>query len=520
MKILNCSVAMKVAISSFISLALVIFTALWTYYVSNEVHSLAVIAKKDGVVFAQTAQQMEKDVIQIQQWLTDVSATRGQNNLNDGFERAERSYQSFLAGLSIFEKQYGEVNDKARLEELSRIRQLLDEYYILGKQMAEAYVEHGPAEGNKSMKRFDEQAEILSASLKPFITYHYNRWINELESVSDTMSLLMKGELIVFVLIAISVITSAIIILRLIMTNMRRSQSIIEKLARGELTGELNMEAGKDEMGKLMGALGDLYQRLQDIVGEVNRSSDEIRNTAYDISLDNVNLSEMTAKQSGGLHEVTDSLNTITESVLQNAKNAEKANELAAEATEVAREGALAITITIGSMGQVDASSKKISEITAVIDSIAFQTNLLALNASVEAARAGEGGKGFAVVANEVRNLAQRSAGSAKEIKFLIEESVERVDDFSRQIDASAEALSEIVGAIREVSEVVSKIAQANIEQSRLILGVNQGIIEMNKMTDSNQRVAMETANYSNKLKGQADRLNNIMRFFKVADKG
>lgn len=514
MKIRDCSIAMKVILSSSLSILLVILTALWTYYLSNEVHSLASLTKVDGVVLTRTAQQMDKDIIQIQQRLTNAIATRDQKK---SFDLAEESYQSLLSGLSIFENQYKKNNDAERVKEVLSLRQQANKYYVLGQKMAKSYIKDGASTGNENIRLFDQQAALLSTAIKPIIERHYNIMANELDDVSGALSLLMKGELIVFILIGLSILTSAGIILRLLSAHMRKSQAIIEKLARGELIGELVVAEGKDEMGKLMGALGDLYQHLQIIVGGVNDTSDKIRDTAYEISADNVNLSELIGRQTITLHETAGSMTQITRSVKENAENAEKASQLANNATEVAREGALAITNTIGSMGQVDASSKQISEITAVIDSIAFQTNLLALNASVEAARAGDGGRGFAVVANEVRNLAQRSAASAKEIKMLIEESVIRVDAFSQQVDASGEALGEIVGAVRQVSEVVEKIANASREQSQNVVEVNRAISDMNDMTESNNDAATEAANFSTRLRDQADHLSNLMNFFKVS---
>ena len=518
MKISNCSIASKILVLSSFSLVLVVLTALWTYHLSNEVHSLARLAEEDGISLTNTAHQMDKDVIQIQQWLTDISATRGGDGLDDGFEQAEISYQSFLSGLSIFENQYTKNNDIEKLAEINNIRELMDKYYLSGKQMAEAYVKHGPVEGNKEMVLFDQQAERLSASLQPFIDHHFGVMMRELNKVSNAVSFLMKGELIVFVLIGISIVASGFMLSRMVLGHIRKIQTVIEKLSRGELVGDLELDGRKDEMGRLMAALNDLHQHLKVIVGEVNKSSDLVGNMAHDISVDNMNLSDLTARQASTLHETMESMTQITDSVRKNAENAQRASQLANDATDVAREGALAITNTIGSMGQVDASSKKISEITSVIDSIAFQTNLLALNASVEAARAGEGGKGFAVVANEVRNLAQRSAGSAKEIKGLIEESVERVDAFSKQVDVSGEALAEIVGAVREVSEVVDKMAQANQDQSMRVNEVNQSINEMSSMTESNNSVAMGVASYSTKLKDQANHLSNLMKFFKTTN--
>ena len=230
MKILSCSIATKVILSAAVSLVLVILTALWTYHLSNEVHSLTRLVEDNGVVLTRTAQQMDKDVIQIQQYLTDISATRGLDNLNDGFDQAEKSYQSFLSGLSIFENQYKNNNDAERLAEISRIRQLFDAYYLSGKQMASAYIKYGPAEGNKSMTLFDEQAEILSTTLTPFIEHHYGIMMRELKDVSAAVSLLMKGELVVFLLIGFSVVSSAIILLRMMITTMRKSQSVVENL--------------------------------------------------------------------------------------------------------------------------------------------------------------------------------------------------------------------------------------------------------------------------------------------------
>src|SRR4030042_3736796 len=110
----------------------------------------------------------------------------------------------------------------------------------------------------------------------------------------------------------------------------------------------------------------------------------------------------------------------MTSAVRQSADSAKQVNQLAISASDIAVKGGGVVGEVVTTMSSINDSSKKIVDITGVIDGIAFQTNILALNAAVEAARAGERGRGFAVVASEVRNLAQRSASAAKEIKTTI----------------------------------------------------------------------------------------------------
>jgi methyl-accepting chemotaxis protein len=171
MKIRDCSIATKVIISSSVSLILVILTALWTYYLSNEVHSLTSLAKVNGIILARTAQQMDKEVIRIQQKLTQVAATRGCNDPGNAPAQAEEGYQSLLSGLSMFEDQYRKNNDNERLQAVVGLQQQTDEYYRLGKNMANVYAEEGAAAGNKLMRPFNQQAEILSAAIKPLAEY-------------------------------------------------------------------------------------------------------------------------------------------------------------------------------------------------------------------------------------------------------------------------------------------------------------------------------------------------------------
>ncbi|MDH3342453.1 MAG: hypothetical protein OEM07_01890, partial [Gammaproteobacteria bacterium] len=192
LKLSDISITKKVLIPASVSLVLVILTAFWTYYLSNEVRSLAKLAEVDGVMLTNTAHQMDKDVIQMQQWLTDISATRGYDGLDDGFAQAEKSYQSFLSGLSIFEDQYRKKQDEQRLAQIEQIKQHVKEYYLSGKQMANAYIKYGPVRGNQSMRLFDQQAEALSSSLKPFIEYHFDTMLRELKNVSGAVSFLMK----------------------------------------------------------------------------------------------------------------------------------------------------------------------------------------------------------------------------------------------------------------------------------------------------------------------------------------
>jgi methyl-accepting chemotaxis protein len=206
----------------------------------------------------------------------------------------------------------------------------------------------------------------------------------------------------------------------------------------------------------------------------------------------------------------------MTATVGQNAQNATKANELAAQASGVAQKGGEVVREAVGTMNGITESSKRISDIIGVIDGIAFQTNILALNAAVEAARAGEQGRGFAVVASEVRSLAQRSAAAAKEIKDLITDSVSKIDAGSRQVNETGRTMEEIVAAVKKVTSLVTEITAASQEQAQGIEQVSETMVQLEKVTQENAAMVEEASAAARSLEEQSRALVSAVAAFKL----
>jgi methyl-accepting chemotaxis protein len=227
-------------------------------------------------------------------------------------------------------------------------------------------------------------------------------------------------------------------------------------------------------------------------------------------------LSVRTEKQASSLEETIVNIEKLSSQVNQNSDNAKQATFLANEATRVATQGGQSVDEIINMMSKLNGSSKKIEEITSVIDSIAFQTNILALNAAVEAARAGEQGRGFAVVASEVRNLAQRSAVAAKEIKHLINESVSQASAGAAQVQAAGKTMTEIVTSVQKVNEIIDAIAHATSEQSSGIQQVNLAINQIDEVTQQNSALVEEAAAAAESLAEQSLNLSDAVSAFKL----
>jgi methyl-accepting chemotaxis protein-2 (aspartate sensor receptor) len=215
--------------------------------------------------------------------------------------------------------------------------------------------------------------------------------------------------------------------------------------------------------------------------------------------------------------ETAASMEQLTSTVKQNADNAHHASQLAADASANATRGGEIVTNVVSTMNEIAVSSRRISEITSVINGIAFQTNILALNAAVEAARAGEQGRGFAVVAGEVRSLAQRSAQAAKEIETLINESVTRVNTGSTQVENAGKTMDEIIRSISHVHDIMDEIASASDEQSRGINQISTAVSEMDATTQQNAALVEQSSAAANSLEEQAQVLEHAVSFFRTS---
>ena len=324
-----------------------------------------------------------------------------------------------------------------------------------------------------------------------------------------------------WILSTIMAVVVAVIVLcwfglrKIVMTPLNSSINHIQHIAQGDLTQPIVVE-GRNEMTQLAASLHDMQQSLVRTVTNVRDGSDAIFTGASEISAGNNDLSARTEQQAASLEQTAASMEQLTATVKQNAENARQASQLALSASETAEKGGNVVAGVVKTMSEIAGSSKKIADITSVIDGIAFQTNILALNAAVEAARAGEQGRGFAVVAGEVRNLAQRSAQAAKEIKGLIDDSVSRVNVGSQLVGTAGDTMSDIVSAVTRVTDIMGEIASASDEQSRGIDQVGQAVTEMDRVTQQNASLVEESAAAAASLEDQASRLSQSVSVFKI----
>jgi len=365
-----------------------------------------------------------------------------------------------------------------------------------------------PLVQQKIVKRLDAMVPTFSAEVA--------RATNDLAATSrrfrDATAVAALAVVALMLLIAWMVIRS-------LMAGVRDAVGVAEALARGDLTHPL-AERKDDELGQLLRALDGTVERLRGAITGVRAGTAEIATAANEVAAGSADLSQRTEEQAASLEETASSMEELTTTVGRSADHAREANAAAAGAAEVAARGGEAIAAVVRTMDSIAGSSRRIGDITGVIDSIAFQTNILALNAAVEAARAGDQGRGFAVVASEVRTLAQRCAGSAREIKALIAESAQQVEQGTHLVDTAGATMGRIVTEVQRVTVLIQEMAAAAHQQAAGLEDVNRAVGQMDRVTQQNAALVEQASAAAESLKQQAQHLVAAVSVFRLPEEG
>lgn len=287
------------------------------------------------------------------------------------------------------------------------------------------------------------------------------------------------------------------------------------RMAAGDLTQKI-AASRSDTVGQLQKALAQLNVNLLSIVRDARQESEHMQLSTREIAQGNQDLSERTEAQASNLEQTAASMEEITGTVKQTAESARQAAVLATQATQVAERSSEAVDGVASTMKQIQTASGRISEITQLIDSIAFQTNILALNAAVEAARAGEQGRGFAVVASEVRSLSHRTLSAAKEIRQLIDDSATKVSEGHAKTDAAQKTMTESLELVRRVNTLIGEIHSASNEQLSGISQVNAAVAQLDTITQQNAALVEENAASAMQLNGQAQTMTETVQVFRI----
>ncbi len=293
----------------------------------------------------------------------------------------------------------------------------------------------------------------------------------------------------------------------------------LEQLANNNLKHRIKV-AVDPAFEKVRHDFNTAMRMLEETMAAVSGSTDSVSSGAEEIASASSDLSRRTEQQAASLEETAAALDQITATVRRSAEGAKQASLAASAARGDAATSGRVVGEAVAAMGEIDSSSRQITQIIGVIDEIAFQTNLLALNAGVEAARAGDAGRGFAVVASEVRALAQRSADAAKEIKTLIATSSAQVERGVKLVDETGRALTAIVARVTEIDGLISEIAKSSQEQATGLHQVNTAVNQMDQVTQQNAAMVEEATAAAVNLKAGSQELAQLVARFQTAASG
>jgi methyl-accepting chemotaxis protein len=377
--------------------------------------------------------------------------------------------------------------------------------------------------------RHDDAVTILVEKCRPLLdalvratndfAQHTQKRQIELIKEADQQFAMQRLMLMVFCVAACgAAIVAGVLITRGLMRTLGAEPATLGNVSQRIAKGDLSSIEGAQQVssGSVLASMGEMQASLVRLIRQVSLAADNIATGSSQIAAGNADLSSRTEQQASSLQETASSMEELTATVQQNAENAKQASALAANASSVSERGSAVVGQVAATMNDISQSSRKIADITGIIEGIAFQTNILALNAAVEAARAGEQGRGFAVVASEVRSLAQRSSGAAKEIKELILNSVQKIQGGSALADNAGRTMAEVTQAVARVTDIMGEIAAASSEQSRGIGQVNQAVTQMDQVTQQNAALVEEAAAASRLLEDQGNQLTQAIQFFRL----
>ncbi|GAA0533354.1 hypothetical protein GCM10008941_10960 [Rhizomicrobium palustre] len=527
--------------------------------------------------------ETEIDIIQIQQYLQDVSATR----LVDGLGADDWTIVADYA--QRFDKDIGEarqiaeqLGDTVLVGVLDKMKAEFPAYYETGREMAKAYIKDGPLGGNAAMPKFDAAATALTEAIKAA-----DGRIAAIREAADAGRAAAAASrqrandymTILGVILAVVLVVVSVLILRFVRNSLlrplARATHVLDEMACGNTDVSVAEFTSDDEMGQLVLALqkvrrnaqetyeaerrkeeavisslgkglhalasGDLnyrleedmagafaalradfnaaLARLQQTIATVAETAGSVAHGAGEISSATDLLAKRAEHQAASLEETSAALQEITNTITVTAENAKEARDVVANAKGSAEKGGEVVTTAVAAMEEISKSSKKIFDIVGVIDEIAFQTNLLALNAGVEAARAGDSGRGFAVVASEVRALAQRCGKAAKEIKDLIAASHEQVESGVALVNRSGEALGDILGQVSRINALVADMAQVSEQQAASIKQITTAVSDMDTVTQQSASMVQHNREVAHDLSRQTGALAKLVAFFSTGSK-
>ena len=457
---------------------------------------------------------------QVQQFLTDVSATHDRA----AYAEADAAAAAFLQDVAFLKAQPTYSNDPAAMERLNKIEAEFKGFQADGKRMAEAYINEGIEAGNLLMKGtdaqpgFDQASERMGEQLDAVREHQMTKADGIVKAAAVESRRITTTMVIVGLLAGLVALIAAYSMSRSFVRQIGGELGTASELARHVAQGDLStvIPLHPKDHTSLMAQLKLMQDSLVSVVSQVHSGSEAVATASEQIAQGNHDLSARTEQQASALEKTSSSMAHLGSTVSVNANAANAANELARQASSVAVQGGEVVAEVVGTMRGISDASQKISDITSVIDGIAFQTNILALNAAVEAARAGEQGRGFAVVAAEVRTLAQRSAQAAKEIKGLIADNVERVDQGALLVDRAGHTMQDVVSSIRRVSDIVAEISSASQDQSAGVIEVGQAVRQMDEGTQQNAALVEEMAAAASGLSAQARQLVQTVAVFRL----